>query len=177
MQTIVCVILATAALFLPHSPRWLVHVGRIDEAKSVMRRLGINEEELALDDISDVDRQNEKKGWRQSLDQFKSAFAPGLRGRTLLALFMLGAQQLSGIDGVLFYAPTLFKQAGLDSQNASFLASGVTGIVNVVFTIVGQTLSDKWSVHYVSYPFQKAQSISGDAVLLSFPVELSWPWP
>ncbi len=115
-----------------------------------MRRLGLNEDELALNPETPAGtegsepRKEEKKGWRKNVEQFKAAFAPGLRGRTLLALFMLGVQQLAGIDGVLFYAPTLFQQAGLASQNASFLASGVTGIVNLVFTVVGQQLSDRW---------------------------------
>ncbi|KAF8918092.1 general substrate transporter [Mucidula mucida] len=150
MQTIVCASLATAVPFLPHSPRWLVHVNRVDEAKANMRRLGLNEDELALNPETPAGtegsepRKEEKKGWRKNVEQFKAAFAPGLRGRTLLALFMLGVQQLAGIDGVLFYAPTLFQQAGLASQNASFLASGVTGIVNLVFTVVGQQLSDRW---------------------------------
>ncbi|KAF8954532.1 general substrate transporter [Flammula alnicola] len=150
MQTVMCASLAMVVPFLPHSPRWLVHVGRIDEAKAVMRRLGLDEDELALTayvpagtEAVEAPRE-EKEGWRKNIDHFKAAFSADLRGRTILALFMLGVQQLVGIDGVLFYAPTLFKQAGLNSQKASFLASGVTGIVNVVFTIVGQLLSDRW---------------------------------
>ncbi|KAF9003724.1 general substrate transporter [Hymenopellis radicata] len=151
MQTVVCTLLGTVVPFLPHSPRWLVHVGRIDDAKAVMKQLGVDEEELALTTYAPAGTEiaekmkDERKGWRKNLDQFKAAFAPDLRGRTLLALFMLGAQQLIGIDGLLFYAPTLFKQAGLDSEHASFLASGVTGIVNVVFTLIGQSLSDRCS--------------------------------
>ncbi|KIY66902.1 general substrate transporter [Cylindrobasidium torrendii FP15055 ss-10] len=142
IQTIVCFSMAAIVPFLPHSPRWLVQAKRYDEAKAMMRKLGLDERELVITESEPEEREEHSKS--KSWQQFKSAFAPEVRGRTLMALFMLGVQQLSGIDGVLYYAPTLFKQAGLSSQSASFLASGVTGIVNVVFTIVGQMLSDRW---------------------------------
>lgn len=50
----------------------------------------------------------------------------------------------SGIDAILYYAPLIFAQAGLSSTKASFLASGVTGLVNVACTVVTQFFSDKW---------------------------------
>lgn len=57
----------------------------------------------------------------------------------------MGLQQLSGIDGVLYYAPLLFAQAGLSSRKASFLASGVSGIINFICTIPAQFwLVDRW---------------------------------
>lgn len=51
--------------------------------------------------------------------------------------------QASGIDGVLYYAPVLFTQAGLSSTKASFLASGVSGLLNVACTIITQPFMDK----------------------------------
>ncbi|KAK0461827.1 general substrate transporter [Desarmillaria tabescens] len=148
LQCFTCASLAMAVRFIPHSPRWLMLAGRRDAAHAAMRRLGIDEDVLfgIIEEKLNNEQGREKSmgGWRQSIKQFKEAFAPELRGRTILALFMLGVQQLAGIDGLLYYAPVLFKQAGLSTENATFLASGITGIVNVVFTIVGQTLSDKW---------------------------------
>ncbi|CAG7854469.1 SubName: Full=Related to sugar transporter {ECO:0000313/EMBL:CCA69766.1} [Serendipita indica DSM 11827] len=73
------------------------------------------------------------------------AFGKGRKERTLFGMLLMGLQQLSGIDGVLFYAPILFAQAGLGSRKASFLASGISGIVNFVATIPSQFwLIDKW---------------------------------
>lgn len=45
---------------------------------------------------------------------------------------------------MLYYAPILFTQAGFSSQRASFLASGVSGLINLVFTIPAQLFVDKW---------------------------------
>jgi MFS family permease len=42
------------------------------------------------------------------------------------------------------YAPLLFQQAGLQSAEASFLASGVSGIVIVASSIPALLLADKW---------------------------------
>lgn len=42
------------------------------------------------------------------------------------------------------YAPLLFQQAGLKSAEASFLASGVSGIVVVVTSVPAILLADKW---------------------------------
>jgi len=53
-------------------------------------------------------------------------------------------QQLSGIDGVLYYAPILFQAAGLKSSLASFLASGVSALVIFVTTIPSFLFADKW---------------------------------
>ncbi|KAI4217059.1 MAG: hypothetical protein LQ351_000367 [Letrouitia transgressa] len=66
------------------------------------------------------------------------------RRQALFAAFLMGMMQWSGIDGVLYYAPTLFAQAGLSSTQSSFLASGITGIVILISTIPASLLSDKW---------------------------------
>jgi MFS family permease len=48
------------------------------------------------------------------------------------------------IDAVLYYAPILFTQAGFTSKGASFLASGISGIVSLIVTICAQIWVDKW---------------------------------
>ncbi|CAE6538207.1 unnamed protein product [Rhizoctonia solani] len=92
-----------------------------------------------------IARAQERQGQDEAIGVVEAFRDPESRGRTLLAVFMMGMQQLSGIDGVLFYGPILFSQAGLTSRQASFLASGVSGILNIVCTIPAQLyLLDKW---------------------------------
>ncbi|KAG6358987.1 hypothetical protein INS49_012507 [Diaporthe citri] len=81
---------------------------------------------------------------------FAILFRRGYRARTILALFVLGMVQLSGIDGVLYYAPLLFSQAGLSSATASFLASGVSGILMLAISVPAFLLADKWGRHGLS---------------------------
>jgi MFS family permease len=42
------------------------------------------------------------------------------------------------------YAPTVFGQAGIPSQTVSFLASGVSAILMLVFSIPATLPADKW---------------------------------
>lgn len=58
--------------------------------------------------------------------------------------FADGAVILLQIDLVIYFAPIVFEQAGFTSERASFLASGVGGIVLVVCTIPAQIWLDKW---------------------------------
>jgi sugar porter (SP) family MFS transporter len=56
----------------------------------------------------------------------------------LLAIF----QQITGINTVIYYAPTLLHNAGLGT-NAALLANVVNGGVNVIMTIVAIRLLDR----------------------------------
>lgn len=134
---------------LPYSPRWLLLVGRNEEAFAVMEqfdRSGVEREKAEL-----LARQESETSDATLRETFRDSTT---RWRTILAIFLMGmqvrgstrgtgraatladfghfSQQLSGIDAVLYFAPLIFQQAGLNSRNASFLASGITGIVLVV---------------------------------------------
>ena len=63
---------------------------------------------------------------------------PALTVGLLLAVF----QQITGINTVIYYAPSLLKGAGLGSC-ASLLANVVNGAVNVLMTIVAIRLLDR----------------------------------
>jgi MFS family permease len=52
------------------------------------------------------------------------------------------AQQITGINTVIYYAPTIFKFAGLSSASVAILASVGVGVVNVALTIVAMELID-----------------------------------
>jgi SP family galactose:H+ symporter-like MFS transporter len=53
------------------------------------------------------------------------------------------AQQITGINTVIYYAPTIFKFAGLSSASVAILASVGVGVVNVALTIVAMELIDR----------------------------------
>ena len=44
-------------------------------------------------------------------------------------------QQWTGINAILYYAPTIFKELGLSGNTTSLLATGVVGIVMFLATI------------------------------------------
>jgi MFS transporter, SP family, galactose:H+ symporter len=51
-------------------------------------------------------------------------------------------QQITGINTVIYFAPTIFQSAGLPSAATSILATAGVGAVNVIMTIVSIRLID-----------------------------------
>ncbi|KIP04250.1 hypothetical protein PHLGIDRAFT_31456 [Phlebiopsis gigantea 11061_1 CR5-6] len=138
IQAIVSVVLGAGCPLLPHSPRWLHHVGRHDEARAAWERLGVA--------AADVEK-TEQAAQREAAERgsfWTEMWKKGIRGRTFLGVFLSAMQQASGIDGVLYYAPVLFTQAGLSGTTSSFVASGVSGIIMVVVTFSCQFFTDTW---------------------------------
>ncbi|KAI1383693.1 putative MFS sugar transporter [Hypoxylon trugodes] len=147
--------LAWACLLLPDSPRWLILQGRQADARRALQRLDSNMIEAERDFLSTTEQSPSLSPWQG----FLLLFRRGYRARTILALFILGMVQLSGIDGVIYYAPVLFEQAGLSSDNASFLASGLSSILMLVVSIPAFLLADKWG--------RRTSAISGGLTLAS----------
>lgn len=141
MQAVVATGLAVVAPFLPHSPRWLRHVGRTAEADAAWVKLGVSAADAEKTEESAVRVQTVRESW---WTRTKQLWAKDVRRRTGLGVFLMGMQHASGIDGVLYYAPVLFSQAGLPGATASFIASGVSGLVNVACAIFTQIYADSW---------------------------------
>ncbi|GAM34228.1 hypothetical protein TCE0_015f01672 [Talaromyces pinophilus] len=141
-------------VLLPQSPRWLIRRQEYGAAEKVWDELGVKLEDREVND--DLSSSNEEDGTMavegsSPPDQrarrhtsFRGLWARDVRKQTFLAVFLLGFLQLCGIDAVLYYAPQLFQQAGLQTQEASFLASGISAIVIVASSIPATLLADKW---------------------------------
>ncbi|KAF2498548.1 sugar transporter [Lophium mytilinum] len=142
IQAVVAACLCAGAGFMPFSPRWLVRSGRSEEAKRVLLRLRepleAEQELVEIREGIDAERQRPDAGWSEM-------FARRYVGRTALGCFLMAFQQLTGIDAILYYAPIVFQQAGFTAERASFLASGVSGIIMVLCTVPAQIWVDKWS--------------------------------
>jgi sugar porter (SP) family MFS transporter len=120
---------------IPHSPRWLATVGRIDEARETLTLLGTPAPEQELESIVDSLRQEHAKR-REPL--FKRQY----RKPILLAIAIAAFNQLSGINAVLYYMNDIFAAAGF-SKISGGLQTVVVGTVNLVATLIAMTLIDK----------------------------------
>lgn len=125
-------------LFLtPRSPRWLVACGRDEQARATLRIVGT--------DTGDVDA--ELDAIRHSLrDQSKALHEPLLQKRFVKPILLVVAiamfNQLSGINAVILYAPSIFKMASANSDSA-LMQSVVIGLMNLVFTIAAMAVIDQ----------------------------------
>ncbi|KAJ0290928.1 hypothetical protein COL940_000813 [Colletotrichum noveboracense] len=107
-----------------------------------LERLDFSRAEAERDFLSTS--QSEQKPSLSPWQSFTLLFKKGYRTRTTLAIFILGMIQLSGIDGVVYYAPILFARAGLPGETAAFLASGLSAILMLAISVPAFLLADKW---------------------------------
>ncbi len=122
----------------PRSPRWLVSRSHIDEARSVLARLGT--------DGTSVDK--ELAEIKASLDLTHHSLQESLFQRAYLQPIMLAVaiaafNQLSGINAILYYSKRIFEMAGAGS-NAALLNSVGIGLTNLIFTMLALAVIDRF---------------------------------
>lgn len=119
------------ALFVPESPRWLLLKGRRKDAEQIIRRLGYGELEFP-EDVAD---NRPADGGMKTLGRHAKVLSLGL----FIAVF----QQWCGTNVIFNYAQEIFQSAGYEVGDVLFNIV-ITGIANVVFTIVAINTVDRW---------------------------------
>jgi SP family xylose:H+ symportor-like MFS transporter len=135
VEAIPAVIFCIMILGVPRSPRWLMlKKGNEDEALKVLDSVySIEVARIKLEEIK-----NEILG---SVKKTSNVFSRIYSFPLMLAFLVAFFNQLSGINFLLYYAPEIFGRAGIENP---FLASVYVGLANLVFTIIGMSLIDKF---------------------------------
>lgn len=156
LQLVPALILGVGILFMPFSPRWLVNQERDDEALQVLSNArGLPPDaDLVQIEFLEIRAQYlfEKETSAEKFPQYQdgtfwSNFKLGffdylslLTDRSLLYRVAVGTltmffQQWTGVNAILYYAPTIFQSLSLTGNTISLLATGVVGIVMFLATI------------------------------------------
>ena len=120
----------------PDTPRWLVARGRVDEARSVLNRLGTDTdgvEQEIQEIVSSLDPEHHSVEEPFLTKKYKVPI--------MLAVAIAMFNQLSGINAVLYYAPEVFRKAGAGHDVALLQAVAVGG-TNLIFTMLAMTVID-----------------------------------
>ncbi|WP_423747376.1 sugar porter family MFS transporter (plasmid) [Haladaptatus sp. SPP-AMP-3] len=129
------VVLAIGMVKMPESPRWLYENGRTDDARKVLKRTRKTGVDAELAEI-------EKTVEKQSDSGFADLLEPWLRPALIVGLGLAVFQQITGINAVMYYAPTILESTGFGSATSILATTGI-GVINVVMTIVAIALIDR----------------------------------
>ncbi|KAL3461656.1 general substrate transporter [Aspergillus heterothallicus] len=116
-------------LFLPESPRFLIHKGRTLDAYKVWKRIRGTETAEARDEFfvmtasvrqeeNEVNEgaQNKRFPW---MDFFTS---PRARRSLIYANIMIILGQMTGINAIMYYMSTLMNQIGFNDEDANYMS-------------------------------------------------------
>ena len=122
---------------LPDSPRWLVSVGLREAAAKVLRK--IRGEPDVTEEIAEID----EAILSESGGKVSDLLVPPVRLALIIGVGLAILQQVTGVNTVIYYAPAIFRGAGLSSDVAAIAATSGIGVVNVVMTGVSIWLIDR----------------------------------
>jgi MFS family permease len=130
--------------FVPESPRWLFGRGRGDRAQKIFARVGGAEH--AERELRGLRLAEDKHGARPEttplLRRLAGLFSRRMSFIMFIALTIAFFQQITGINAIFYYLPTIFAQAG-NGLDEAFMQAALVGLVNLSMTLVAMWLIDR----------------------------------
>ncbi|KAF8716113.1 hypothetical protein HU200_019267 [Digitaria exilis] len=133
-----CSILIPGLFFVPESPRWLAKMGKTEDFEYSLQVLRGFQTDITAE-VNEIKR-SVASSRRRTTIRFADIKQKRYSVPLMIGIGLLVLQQLSGVNGILFYAASIFKAAGITNSN---LATFGLGVVQVIATGVTTWLSDK----------------------------------
>jgi major inositol transporter-like SP family MFS transporter len=136
LATIPAVLLWIGMLCVPESPRWLASRGRFDDAA---RTLGLIRDPQVVDaEFAEIKRRvmadahEPRASWRDLR-------TPWVRRLVIFGFALAVLTQLTGVNSIMYFAPTILLDTGLGTQ-AALTATIANGVVAVLAVSTGMWL-------------------------------------
>ncbi len=137
---------AAALWFLPESPQWLIANGQAEQARKGIASVA---DEATADTLVAraqqriaEEREQRERNAASSGGTARRLLTPDLRPALVVGLTLAAVQQFGGINTIIYYAPTIIQQTGLNASNSIFYSVFI-GLINLVMTLVAIRLVDR----------------------------------
>jgi len=132
VATVPAVLLWFGMMFMPDTPRWYAMKGRLAEARKVLERTRAREDvEWEMTEIEETLAEEQ-----QQRPRLRDLRQPWLIKLFLIGIGIAAIQQLTGVNTIMYYAPTMLKAVGM-SDDAALFATIANGAISVLMTFVG----------------------------------------
>lgn len=171
-------ILFVGMLLLPNSPRWLVMRGRVEEARDVLHRVRDPQAPETEAELQQIVTAVEEDRARPHQSLGKALTSP--LARTILAVGIgLGIfQQITGINTIIYYAPTILKETGFGTETAAITTAGI-GTLNFVATLIALMVVDRIGRRTILLAGMSGMALTMAVLSLAFAVDDFsglWKW-
>jgi len=140
VAVIPALVLGIGMFFLPESPRWLVKNGKLAKARLVLARSRVESEvETEMRQMEELERLERE----QAQTGYKELLTPWIRPALIIGVGLAIFQQITGINTVIYYAPTILEIVGFSAAGAIAATALGVGVVNVGFTILAVRIIDR----------------------------------
>lgn len=135
METLPALFFLLIIMVIPESPRWLIVKNRVERARGIYGKMyltpeGVNQQ---VDDTRSMISAEVKSEWGALLQ-------PGILKAVVIGVCIAILGQFMGVNAVLYYGPSIFKDAGIGDP---LLCQVLVGVVNTVTTIIAMLIIDR----------------------------------
>ncbi|KAL8466664.1 hypothetical protein ACS0TY_035640 [Phlomoides rotata] len=159
-----CLLLIPGLFFIPESPRWLAKMGMTEDFEASLQVLRGFDADISIE-VNEIKRSVASSSNRRTAIRFADLKLRRYWLPLMIGIGLLVLQQLTGINGVIFYSNNIFQSAGIESSNAATLG---VGIIQVIATSVATWLVDKTGRRILLIISSSGMAISLMVVALAF---------
>jgi len=160
------VALSIGFLVMPESARWLLKMGRRDDARASLVKVDgpdVADAHLATLEADLVAEQQEGEA------RWSEVFSPGLRRALWVGIGLAVFQQVTGINAIIYYANEIFAEAGFTTAEQQAKATlYAVGATNVLATLVAVAWVDRFGRRPLLFTGLVGMAVSLAAVGFSF---------
>jgi sugar porter (SP) family MFS transporter len=129
---------ALLLLGIPESPRWLVEMGRTEQAKTILTK-------VAGQDFAQTELASIRAALSTERGNWAELFSRTLRRPLMVGILLAFLQQVTGINVFLYFGTTIFKHMSASTGvDAGMLQQIVIGGASALSTVVAIASVDQW---------------------------------